>query len=116
MTTAELAATAEMEAAVEAAEATIKSVYCADLLSWAMSRAPAGCAWCTVMGNVNTVAVASLAEVAVVVLCEGAVLDEAAADKARQQGINIAKTSLPAFEAGLYIARCCGLHGLNHDI
>ena len=31
-----------------------------DLLSLAMARAPADCAWVTVMGNMNTVAVATL--------------------------------------------------------
>ena len=32
--------------------------FCCDLLSIAMGRAPAGCAWVTVMGNMNTLAVA----------------------------------------------------------
>ncbi len=36
----------------------ISTVFCCDLLSIAMGRAPAGCAWVTVMGNMNTLAVA----------------------------------------------------------
>ena len=32
---------------------TITEPYCCDLLSIAMGNAPAGCAWCTVMGNMN---------------------------------------------------------------
>ena len=33
--------------------------YCGDLLSWVMSRAKAGDAWMTVMGNVNSIGVAA---------------------------------------------------------
>ena len=38
--------------------------FCCDLLSVAMGKAPAGCAWVTVMGNMNTLAVATLADAA----------------------------------------------------
>lgn len=112
MTTTQLAALAGFKSAVAAGEQTVAGVYCADLLSWAMGRAPAGCAWCTVMGNVNAVAVASLADVAAIVLCEGAQLDEEARAKAEEQGINIVATALPAFKAGLAIARAAGLYSL----
>ena len=44
-------------------ERKIGKVFCCDLLSIAMGRAPADCAWVTVMGNVNTIAVATLADV-----------------------------------------------------
>lgn len=103
MTTSDAALLTEFMPAMQGEDREITGVYCADLLSWAMSRAPAGCAWCTVMGNVNAVAVAALADVAVIVLCEGAVLDEEAKLKATQQGVNIITTTLPAFEAGLAI-------------
>lgn len=93
-------------------ENEITGVYCADLLSWAMGRAPEGSAWCTVMGNVNAVAVAALADVAVLVLCEGAEFDAPAKEKAQQQGIFLVKTQLPAFKAGLAIGKKLGLHGL----
>ena len=35
-------------------------VYCCDLLSIVMGRAPADCLWVTVMGNVNAAAVATI--------------------------------------------------------
>ena len=35
----------------------IGKVFCCDLLSIAMGKAPADCAWVTVMGNINTLAV-----------------------------------------------------------
>ena len=43
-------------------------VYCCDLLSIVMGRAPANSLWVTVMGNVNAMAVASLADTACVVI------------------------------------------------
>ena len=81
----------------------VESVFCCDLLSLAMSRARAGCAWVTVMANINTLAVASLADAACVILAEDAALDENAAAKARQQGITVLSTSMPVFEAALKV-------------
>lgn len=112
MDSQKLAGLPGFEVLVEADARPVTGVYCADLLSWAMARAPEGSAWCTVMGNVNAVAVAALTEVAAIVLCEGAALDEAAKEKAAQQDIPILRCGLPAFEAGLVIARAAGLHGL----
>ena len=87
----------------------VESVYCGDLLSRVMGKAPAGCAWVTVMGNVNAVAVASLADAAVLVLCHEAALMEDAAARAQQQGINILRTDLPEFEAAAAVAKQLGI-------
>ena len=84
-------------------ERVISRIFCCDLLSIAMGRAPAGCAWVTVMANINTLAVASLADAACVILAEDAALDENAAAKARQQGITVLSTSMPVFEAALKV-------------
>lgn len=78
--------------------------YAGDLLSWVMGRAPADCAWVTVMSNVNVVAVASLADVGCVILAENAELDGAALEKARTVGINIYRTSMPVFEVCVKLA------------
>ena len=67
----------------------VRCVYCCDLLSWAMSRAPEDSAWVTVMGNVNTMAVCLLADCACVVLADGARPDEQALAKAQEQGLAI---------------------------
>ena len=77
--------------------------FCCDLLSIAMGRAPAGCAWVTVMGNMNTLAVAALADAACIFMAEGAVLDEAAMKKAKEQEITVMGTELPIFDAALKI-------------
>lgn len=81
----------------------ITKPFCCDLLSIAMGRAPAGCAWVTVMGNMNTLAVASLADAACVIMAEGAVLDETAEKKAVSQEITVLKTEEPIFEAALSV-------------
>ena len=48
----------------------VTKVFCCDLLSIAMSKAPAGCVLFTVIGNRNTLAVSSLAEHACIVLAD----------------------------------------------
>lgn len=84
-------------------ERAISKPYCCDLLSVAMGRAPAGCAWVTVMGNLNTLAVASLTDAACVILAEGVALDENAQAKAKQQGITVLRTQEPVFDAALAV-------------
>ncbi len=81
----------------------ISQVFCCDLLSVAMSKAPADCAWVTVMGNVNTLAVASLTDAACVVLAEGTVLDEAVIEQAKVQGLTVLATGEPVFDTALAI-------------
>lgn len=70
----------------------IKDCYIGDLLSWVMGRAPADSAWLTVMGNINSIAVATLADVSCIVLVENAPLDENAKQKADIHGVNILST------------------------
>ena len=49
-------------------EREITGCYIGDLLSWVMGRAPEDSAWLTVMGNINSIAVATLADVSCIVL------------------------------------------------
>lgn len=77
--------------------------YCCDLLSIAMGKMPANAAWVTVMANINTLAVASLADAACIILAEGSRLDEVALNKAREQKITVLTTELPIFDAALDI-------------
>ena len=111
MTTKELSAACGFAPAVEAETREIAGIFTGDLLSWAMGRAKEGDAWFTVMGNVNAVAVAALADCACIVLCHGAALDAVAKTRAEEQGINIFTTDLPEFEAGFALANawCYGL-------
>lgn len=80
--------------------------FCCDLLSHAVGRAPAGCAWITVVGNINTLAVAKLTDAACVIMAEGSVLDECTARKAKEQGVTVLRTEKPAFDAALLVYQC----------
>lgn len=83
----------------------ITAPYCCDLLSIAMGRMPANSAWVTVMGNINTLAVAALADASCIILAEGSRLDEAALSKAREQEITVLEADMPIFEAALTVYR-----------
>ncbi len=82
---------------------TITKPYCCDLLSAAMRLAPEGGAWCTVMNNNNTLAVAALADCSCVILCDGISPQEEVVEKAKEQRICLFKTELPEFEAALEV-------------
>ncbi|MEJ2727580.1 MAG: DRTGG domain-containing protein [Deltaproteobacteria bacterium] len=63
--------------------------YCGDLLSDVMGNAAAGCAWLTVQGHQNIVAVAVLREMAAIIITGGQQPDEETIQKAEQEGIPI---------------------------
>ncbi len=81
----------------------LSKVFCCDLLSIAMGKAPSDSVWVTVMGNKNTLAVASLTEVACIVLAEGVCLDEGTLKKAESEGIAVLATELPVFDIALEV-------------
>lgn len=84
-------------------ERDITVPFCCDLLSVAMGQAPSGSAWVTIMSNLNTLAVASLADVACVILAEDAQTDDNFLAKANMQGITVFSTELPIFDAALAV-------------
>lgn len=81
----------------------VTGVFCCDLLSIAMGKAPAGCAWVTVMGNRNTLAVAVLADVSCIILAEGACMQEEDLAQAEKEGIPVLASDLPVFETALKV-------------
>ena len=81
----------------------ISSVYTCDLLSIVMSKATAGCAWITVMGNVNSIAVAVLCDISCIILADGADLDTTALEKAKNQNVCVLKSNQPVFETALTV-------------
>ena len=89
--------------------AEIKGCYIGDLLSWVMSKATEGDAWLTVMGNINSIAVASLNDVACIVLTENASLDDIAKKKAGQQGITVLQCEENSYQLAIKI------HGMLKD-
>lgn len=83
----------------------ITGCYIGDLLSWVMGRAAADSVWVTVMGNVNAVAVAKLADISCILLCENAHLDDEAKAQADANGIPVLTGEAPAYELALKIAQ-----------
>ncbi len=79
--------------------------YCGDLLSWVMSRIERDDVWFTVMGNVNSVAVAVLSDCACIVLTENAPLDEAARMKAEANDITIFRSEKDAYSLSIEFSK-----------
>jgi hypothetical protein len=79
-------------------DAQITVPYCCDLLSIAMANAPTGCAWCTVMANMNTLAVASLTDAACIILCGDTKADDNMKLKAVSEKINLLRTKQAIFD------------------
>ncbi|MBQ7549100.1 MAG: hypothetical protein IJT03_05285 [Clostridia bacterium] len=82
----------------------VTGCYIGDLLSWVMSRAQEGDAWLTVMGNINSIGVAVLADVACIVLTEGAALDADALNRAVQNGVNILRVEDNSYITAIAVA------------
>lgn len=79
--------------------------YCGDLLSWVMGCAREGDAWMTVMGNVNAVAVAVLADTACIILTEDSPLDPEAKAKAEAQGVAILRSGENAYHLAVALGK-----------
>ena len=79
--------------------------FCGDLLSWVMGRAQEGDAWFTVMGNVNAIAVAVLADTACLVLTEDSPLDDDARERALSQEVAVLGSGRNAFQLAAALSR-----------
>ena len=83
----------------------IDGCYCGDVLSWVMSRAQAGNVWLTVMGNVNSIGVAVLADISCIILTENAPLDEDARKRAEENEVVILTTPKNSYEIACEISK-----------
>ena len=89
---------------VQDADRVLDGVYIGDLLSWVMGRAESGNVWITIMSNINIVAVASLVDVACIVLAEGVTLEDNVRKTAEDKGINVYTTEMTAYEIAARLA------------
>lgn len=87
----------------------IVKMYACDLLSLAMTKDLSGCAWFTVIGNVNTVAVAVHTGASCVVLCEGVKPDDDALGKAREHNVAIFTSDKPVFDSATELNALTGV-------
>lgn len=82
----------------------IKSGYISDLLSWVMGHAEQNCAWITIQTHINVIAVATLLEMACIIVPEGENIDEDTIAKATEEGIALISTDLTSYKvAGVLI-------------
>ena len=105
MTPVEFAGKYGLKVLNEGEQRPIEGIYCCDLLSMVMGKAKENDAFFTVMGNVNSIAVAVLADVSCVVLCEGILLDEETLQKAAAQDVCVLSSQEGSFATALKLAR-----------
>lgn len=79
-------------------EKEISGISCCDLLSWVMGHSKSGDAWITVQTHLNIVAVASLMDIACIIIPESIEVDEETIVKANEEGIPIVSTDLKAYD------------------
>ena len=72
--------------------------YTSDLLSCAMAGAAQGNLWITLQGHLNIVAVASLNELAGVIVTEGKPVSRETTTKAEEEGVVLLLTPLTSYE------------------
>ena len=82
---------------VDFAGVTPAAGYTSDLLSCVMAKARAGDVWVTLQAHPNVVAVASLLELAAVIVTEGVVPDVETVHKAHEEGVTLLTTTKTTF-------------------
>lgn len=82
--------------------------YVGDLLSWVMGRAGQGCAWITIMSNLNVAAVAGMVDAACVILAEGVQPDEQLVQKFSRMDCAVLSSELSSFELAWKIHEALG--------
>lgn len=80
-------------------ECDVTGGYTSDLLSDVMGNIEEGMIWITLQVHRNIIAVASLKEVAAILLINGAELDGESLKQAEKEGVTVLSTPMPCFEA-----------------
>src|SRR5690554_137716 len=88
----------EIIVGTELEEKEADGVYIGDLLSLVMSKAHRNNLWITIQTHINIVAVATLVDLAGIIIVEGMEVEKDAIEKAREVGIPLFKTNLSAYE------------------
>ncbi|MGD9927363.1 MAG: iron-sulfur binding hydrogenase [Sphaerochaeta sp.] len=86
----------------------ITDAYCGDLLSDVMGNAPSGSVLVTIQAHKNTVAVASLAGIRALVICNNRSVPPDMLEAAKEEGISIFTTKDTQFGASCKIAKALG--------
>ena len=87
MTVKELAEKLDAKILTGDTDREVKGVYTGDLLSWVISHAQSDDAWVTVMNNINVLAVASLTDVACIIIAEDAEVEPDLLERAEDREV-----------------------------
>jgi predicted transcriptional regulator len=87
----------DVRAAAGKLDKEVTGGYASDLLSCVMAKAQAGNVWVTIQGHPNIVAVASLLDLAGIIVAEGMSIDAATLEKAEEENVPILTTSLTTY-------------------
>jgi hypothetical protein len=85
-------------AGVSRLDTEVTGGYTSDLLSCAMAGAGKGNLWVTLQGHLNVVAVASLNELAAVIVTEGKPVSADTASKAEEEGVVLLQSALSSYQ------------------
>jgi hypothetical protein len=99
----------EVKAGAEKLGVEVKGGYCGDLLSDVMANSREGDLWITRQIHQNIIAVASLKDLAGIVLVRGAEPSADTLEKAMKEKMPLLVSELPAFEAAGSIYQMIGL-------
>ncbi|OGP94138.1 MAG: serine kinase [Deltaproteobacteria bacterium RBG_16_54_18] len=84
--------------------------YASDLLSDVMAHSKEGDIWVTIQGHPNVVAIATLRDLAGIILANGRQPDAETVQRAEEEGVPILCTLLPTFDVVGRLHRL-GIHG-----
>ncbi len=87
-----------VKAGASGLDAEVTGGYAADLLSCAMAGAHRGHLWVTLQGHLNVIAIASLNELAAIIVTEDKPVAPDTLAKANAEGIPVLGTSMTTFE------------------
>jgi hypothetical protein len=88
----------------------VRGGYAGDLLSDVMAHSKAGDIWVTIQGHPNVVAVATLRDLAGIILANGRQPDAETVQRAEEEGVPLLCTPLPTYEVVGRLYRL-GIHG-----
>ncbi len=85
--------------------AEVTSAYVCDLLSWVMAHAREGAAWITVQSHLNVVAIASLLNLACVIVPEDIEIQGGTLSVAQEKGICMISAPVSSYGAAMALCR-----------
>ncbi len=83
---------------VHNADSEISSAYACDLLSIVMNKAKPGAVWMTVQSHKNIIAVAKMADISAVIVCNGFSIEQDTAETAVKENVALLKTEKNMYE------------------